>query len=59
MLGNVQQRQQDMPQEHGRQQQWNTKTSTGNIRDATNIMDSSNSKEAISGTPVNAVGPQQ
>ena len=26
-----------MPQEHGRQQQWNTKTSTGNIRDATNI----------------------
>jgi hypothetical protein len=48
-----------MPQEHGRQQQWNTKTSTGNIRDATNIMDSSNSKEAIAGTPVKAVGPQQ
>jgi hypothetical protein len=29
------------------------------IRDATNIMDSSNSKEAIAGTPVKAVGPQQ
>jgi hypothetical protein len=50
-----------MPQEHGRQQKLNTKTSTGNIRDATNtnIMDSSNSKEAIAGTPVKAVGPQQ
>jgi hypothetical protein len=36
-----------------------TKTSTGNIKDATNIMDSSNSKEAIAGTPVKAVGPQQ
>jgi hypothetical protein len=33
----------------------NTKTTTGNISDAVNIMDASNSKEAIAGTPVKAV----
>jgi hypothetical protein len=30
-------------------------TTTGNIRDATNIMDASSSKEATAGTPVKAV----
>ncbi len=30
-------------------------TTTGNIRDATNIMDSCNSKKATAGMPVNAV----
>ncbi len=54
-LGTVHQQQQDMPQEHGRQHQGNTKTTTGNIRDATNIMDASNSKEATAGTPLKAV----
>ncbi len=44
-----------MPQEHRCQQQRNTKTTTGNISDAVNIMDPSNSKEAIAGTPVKAV----
>jgi hypothetical protein len=42
-----------MPQEHRCQQQRNTKTTTGNISDAVNIMDAS--KEAIAGTPVKAV----
>jgi hypothetical protein len=44
-----------MPQEQRRQQQWNNKTITGYISDAVNIMDASNSKEAIAGTPVKAV----
>jgi hypothetical protein len=43
-----------MPQEHRCQQQRNTKT-TGNIIDGVNIIDASNSKEAIAGTPVKAV----
>jgi hypothetical protein len=46
-----------MPQEHRCQQHQNTKTlktktTTGNISDAVNIMDASNSKEPIAGTPV-------
>jgi hypothetical protein len=47
-----------MSEEHGRQQQRNkktTKATTGNIIDATNIMDSSNSKKATAGKPVKAV----
>jgi hypothetical protein len=44
-----------MPQEHRCQQQQNTKARTGNISVAVNIMDASNSKEAIAGTPVKAV----
>jgi hypothetical protein len=35
--------------------QRNTKTTTGNIKNAINIMDASNSKEATAGTPVTAV----
>jgi hypothetical protein len=44
-----------MPQEHRCQQQQNTKTTTENISDAVNIMDASNSKEAIAGTPEKVV----
>jgi len=44
-----------MPQEHRCQQQQNTKTTTGNISDAVNIMDASNSKEAKAETPLKAV----
>jgi hypothetical protein len=44
-----------MPQEHRCQQQRNTKTTTGNTSDAINIMNASNSKEAIAGMPVKAV----
>jgi hypothetical protein len=44
-----------MPQEHRCQQQQNTETITENFSDAVNIMDASNSKEAIAGTPVKAV----
>jgi hypothetical protein len=44
-----------MPQEHRCQQQRNTKTTTGNVSDAVNIMDASNRKEAIAETPVKAV----
>jgi hypothetical protein len=49
-----------MPQEQRCQQHQNTKTpktktTTGNISDAVNIMDARNSKEAIAGTPVKAV----
>jgi hypothetical protein len=40
---------------HRCQQQRNTKTTTGNISDAVNILDASNSKEATAGTPVKAV----
>jgi hypothetical protein len=47
--------QQDMPQQQGRQQQRNIKTTTGNIRNATNIMDASNSKKTTAGTSVKAV----
>jgi hypothetical protein len=44
-----------MPQEHRCQQQCNTKTTTGNISDAINIMNASNSKEAIAGMPEKVV----
>jgi hypothetical protein len=54
-LGKVHQLHQDMPQQQGCQQQRNIKTTTGNTRDATNIMDTSNSKEATAGMSVKAV----